>query len=191
MNSNLLVRTGIYGLLALIAAAACSAGAAYLLRYSTIPVALVSLGMCAYAVYAARVALKPVMLDVHSLSIRKYLLAGLTFIVLLAPIYMLCQLILFLATTWDVHWKMHSGLLAALRFPDALVQGIVNFVGAVWDAFVGDPPAPPRRGRVPDPSPSVTSALLGWAAISIREIVVGVVSTILAAIMMRRMNRSV
>src|SRR3569623_2769104 len=110
MVSGLHIRTAGYGLLGLIVAALVSAGAVYVLTTTSIPLVLVCLGICAYAVIAARTALKPVLWDANAFSPGRYLRVVLTFLLLLAPIYMLCQLMLFLAAEWHLVWKIHPGL---------------------------------------------------------------------------------
>lgn len=187
MNSGRTFHTILYALVALVAAFAAGAWSIYMLRWTSIPLALVCVGICVYCVLAGRVMLLAASRRSpgsggfgHGARVIAVLFA------LLAPIYALCQLMDFLAVDWQLSWKIPSGLRTALRFPDAVVDGAADFARAVWESFAGKPTASGGRMNVPDPdAPSILASIGQWIASAAWEIgisvVGGIVSTYLLA----------
>ncbi|MEI9851282.1 MAG: hypothetical protein WDN24_11080 [Sphingomonas sp.] len=111
------------------AAAVLSSGAVYLLTRTVIPLVLVGIALCAYCILAGRIAVRVIGAS-RSRGLGHYLRMAIVPLALLAPVYVLCQLMLFLADGWGIVWKIPPLLRSGLRLPGAVVSGIGDFVSA-------------------------------------------------------------
>lgn len=188
MASRAVLQTILYAILALFAAAVLSSGAVYLLTRTVIPLVLVGIALCAYCILAGRIAVRVIGAS-RSRGLGHYLRMAIVPLALLAPVYVLCQLMLFLADGWGIVWKIPPLLRSGLRLPGAVVSGIGDFVSAVWQVFAGAEPAGSDANSDTLGDLSLPRSILAWAASSLWEIVVGVVSGIITAFVLRSPRR--